>query len=270
MVQVLPEVPNFNTLLAKAIPGAVQNLAEGGMQWYQNTQDKKVMEDIKKSESPEDMLAKYQSLSPQSKKEMQPLVDTLIKGRFAADAMYNKQAFKAQQKEAEEQKLKQELTQKIDKMRGYKNYVGSEAAGNLLSIVGKEGGEAGTWGGLNRKAVQTRAYVDAEGFWLADQTYTHFNKGTMSEAKLEQVREKLAPNSSNSEREYIARLDAIQDIIGLPKDIPSEKLDKYIDQKVKEVQKVGEKEKNIEQKRTSGKRSLEEVWRKPSNDSAIS
>lgn len=99
-----------------------------------------------------------------------------------------------------------------------------------------------TGGGLNRETVGKRAEYDSAGFLAADQVYTHFNKGTISEAKLELIKKDLAPNSNLSERENKARVSALRRISNLPKNTNSKAVDKLINQELTAVKKISDHE----------------------------
>ena len=142
---------------------------------------------------------------------------------------------KNQLKEQEKKDLAISMKNNLDKLRELTPYAGSERVGNWLAVLGMKGGEAGTFGRMRRNSVEKRAYMNKLGFWITDQLYTHFNKGVMNIPKLEQVKKELAPNSENSEREYKARVDALEAIASLPPDIDSKTLDKYVDKKIEEV-----------------------------------
>lgn len=101
------------------------------------------------------------------------------------------------------------------------------------------------------QAFEERKEFDTLGFLVADKVYTHFNKGTVSEAKLEQIKQNLAPRADLSERENAGRINAIKKIMNLPPDISKKNFDKVVDQELKKVgvqaDKKSEKRKSLDE-----------------------
>ena len=232
-IQILPQVPNFGSQLAQVLGQAGTNIGQGLVQRHQNTQDQKILESITESSSPMDVIKKFGALSSERQKTMSPVLQQYVRGSQA----YQAQNAKQQAKQQAEVDLKQNLEEGFQELEGLLPSTGSEGWGNIESMVGAEGGQAGTWGGLNRGAVERRERFTKQGFWLTDQVYTHFNKGTISMPKFEQMKEELAPRADLSERQNKARIDSLRRISALPKDISSKKADKIIDQEITKVKK---------------------------------
>lgn len=89
------------------------------------------------------------------------------------------------------------------------------------------------------QTYQDRAEFDKLGFLLADNVYTHFNKGALTDKKFDYVKNELAPQAGLLQGENEARISALERIAGLPPDIDPEKLDSIIDKEVKSVKKSG-------------------------------
>lgn len=261
MVQILPQVPNFGSQLAQVIGLAGKNIGEGLVQTYGNVKDKNVMEQLQDPNlSPMQKMTLIGKLSKEKAGVMATMYDTFLKGDIAAaqqqaklagqkELAEHKELLKTGTKEQAKKQTEEGLRTSLDTLDQLIPYTGSTGVGNIESILGAEGGKAGTWGGLRRGSVEARKQFDALGFWSADQVYTHFNKGTMSESKLNQVKKNLAPRADLSERENKARINAMRTISNLPKDIDSKKLDKIIDQETTKVQSF------------KSKKSLEEIWK---------
>jgi hypothetical protein len=91
---------------------------------------------------------------------------------------------------------------------------------------------------MNREGLQKREEFTKTGFWATDQVYTHFNKGQISEAKLEVIKNDLSPKAELSERVNKSRIAALRRIANLPRNAPKEVVDKKINQELKAMKKI--------------------------------
>lgn len=156
----------------------------------------------------------------------------MLQGLLKNQGMQHKQLAKQQETVAKEAKDTQGLAETLDFLDENIDYVGNTKLPWSKSFL-SEGPLP-----LNRKGVETRADIDSSGFLAADQVYTHFNKGQISEFKLELIKKELAPNSKLSEREYKARISALRRISKLPRNAPQSVVDKTIDKEIKAVKKI--------------------------------
>ena len=144
----------------------------------------------------------------------------------------------AQQKAAQEQqKLDQEkqgIADSLDWLDENIKYTGST---NIPFTA------SNTYGKLNREAIQKREEFTKTGFWATDKIYTHFNKGQISNQKLEMIKNDLAPNADLTERENKARIAALRRVGNLPKDAPKSVIDKVINREVKAIKKIEKRSK---------------------------
>lgn len=150
----------------------------------------------------------------------------------------------------EEEKENQGLKQTLDWLEDQTKYVGQSWIPGQKSFVGIPGTPISR---IGREAIEKREGIDSAGFWVTDKIYTHFNKGQMSEAKLDFIRQDIAPRSGLSEREYKSRVNALRRISNLPRDIPVGKLDKILEQEAKKVKGNSGSESNFQKVKSGTK-----------------
>ncbi len=214
---VLPYVPSPFEQLTPYINQAVGDVSQGIEKRFANAADDKILAGLGSgSQSPIEIAKSISRLSPERAKNF-------TSGLEAAQ--------KIQVQKNDSSDLRNSLT-KLKELVPFSETTGQR--GNI-SWLGKKKG-------LSAENIQAREELDTLGFLVADKIYTHFNKGTMSNAKLEQVKKQIAPRSDLSERENIARINALERIMALPPDVSPEKLDAVIDQGSKEVEKNSIKE----------------------------
>lgn len=174
-------------------------------------------------------------------------IDPNIAASFAANIYKQKEASKASnqaaQAKTQEALMKQQAAEqeKEQEYEGFQNAF--DSLDDLLPYAGQLWGKslgAGDSFPINRKAIEKREQFDKLGIWLTDKVYTHFNKGTMSDAKLELIKEEMAPRVKLSERANRGRINALKTIANLPSDISKSELNKVINDQLKEVRKIPE------------------------------
>lgn len=230
MPQVLPQVPTFAERLGGRLEQAIGQGIQGYKQHKRTLADQKVLEAIgsNPNSSAMDYITGFSKLSPEAQKTYTPIIQSLLNNQGRADAQRVKVEGKAAEKAAEKEELTQGLNQSLDWLENNVSYTGSQWVPYSDSERTRE------WS-TDREAVQIRKEYDTTGFWAADQVYTHFNKGQISEAKLKVIKNDLSPRGDLSERENKARIASLRRISNLPSDASKEKVDKVIDAEVKKV-----------------------------------
>lgn len=185
-----------------------------------------------------------------------------VAGKFAVDIAKQRasereagqKAFADRQKQLFEQQEKQREEQ------GFQNVF--DELEELFAYGGMDfpGMKSGTIWGLNREAVEKREELDKLGFWVADKVYTHFNKGTVTDKKFNEIKKELAPNSKLSERKNRGRMRALQLISNLPSNINQKAFDKFVDKQIAEVNKIPGNAPGAENAPGTKRISLEEIF----------
>lgn len=129
----------------------------------------------------------------------------------------------AQQKKQEEDEEKRNLLSNADDLRKFSRYSDNLFFNNPLRHV------PGT------EAFAARKQLDTQGLLFADKIYTHFNKGTVSDKKMDLIVKKLAPNSELTESENNARINSLIRIMGLPSDASEAEVDKVFKEEQKKL-----------------------------------
>lgn len=216
MVQVLPYVPSFGEKLAGVLGQAGGNIGEALVnKHYKNQANEKDQEILKKfgSESnltPMQQIQTFASLSPDRQKSLSPLFSQLIKNQKGNADLQNQN---------EEKQIERGS---IDRLRELKHQTGKTF-----------GAVTGFNKIFNRGQLEDREEIDTTGLLLADKVFTKFNKGTISQAKLKLITEKLAINSGLNEREYEGRLKALERILNLPANASDAQVDNILNQEQK-------------------------------------
>lgn len=137
----------------------------------------------------------------------------------------------ASEAQAEQQGLRDTLDW-LDENAKYTGLTGMEGliAGNPQNFLGSLPGT---------EAYGKRKEIDASGFWAADQIYTHFNKGQISEQKLKVIQNDLAPRAGLTQKEFKARVSAMRRISALPRNAPRTVVEKEIEKERKALKKIG-------------------------------
>lgn len=161
--------------------------------------------------------------------------------KSAIDIFKQKEASAAQTEKAmaERQKQMMEFQEKQQEIQGFQNAF--ETLEDMIPYTGVTtipGFKSFTFGGLNREAVEKRENFDKLGFWITDKVFTHFNKGTVSVPKFEEIKENLAPRADLSERKNRARINSLRTISNLPSNISQKEFDKIVDKQIAEVNKI--------------------------------
>lgn len=233
MVQILPRVPGFGEKLIGSLSGAAEDVIGGLQQKAVNDRDQKILETFgDPTKTPMEYIQAFSKLSTQRQQALSPLVTQLLKSQ---------QPGKAQIAQEEKEQVKKNLAVTLDELEEKTPYVGTQAIPftknfEPSALVSPFLGPMGSvLPNVNRKAVQERELIDSQGFWATDQTYTHFNKGTVSDAKLQLMKKDLAPHSGLSERAYKARIQALRRISNLPSNVGKEKFEAVLNKEIKAV-----------------------------------
>lgn len=226
--QMLPQQPSFGSQLGSQLgSGISQGIGESLGNYFKQKQNARALEGLKpfylEAGLPEDQFESFKN-SGLSASEATPLLKEGISNRQQAAIKQQEQQQKALLEQQKEEKELSGLKSTLKQLREDIGYTGARIPGKSFfgDIPGTE-------------AFGKRKEFDAAGFLAADTVYTHFNKGTISEAKLEVIKNDLSPNSKFSERENLARINALERIMGLPSNTPPEKVDKIIEHEKKRV-----------------------------------
>lgn len=220
MVQVLPHVPTFLEQLTPHLAGIGGSIGTGLSNRAQNQQEQAI---IQKLNDPNTDPMQFASL-----------VSKLSKDKQAVYSPYVKEAAKRQGEKAKTAEESKGLEESLTQLEGLLPYGGARipfTKSFLRNVPGTE-------------AFEKSKLIDTLGFYTADKVYTHFNKGTISNSKLEQIRENLAPRGDLTERENKSRINAMRTIMNLPKDISEAKLDQIVNKLQKGVDKDEPKKKS--------------------------
>lgn len=234
-VQVLPAVPSFGEKLAETLAQAGGNIGQGFIERQQRANDQQIMNQLASNPSATsmDMIKAYTSLSKPTQATIAPLMQQYIKGQ--------------QQFADTGQEEKKQTANQLNQLEEMIPYTGVTKIPFMKSS---------TWGGLARETLQKREQFTTQGFWITDKVYTHFNKGQISEKKLQQIKDNLAPRADLSERKNKGRIAALRAMASLPSDADAKIVNKVIDKGIAEVKKIPEAK--IE-KRKAQRRSLEDI-----------
>lgn len=103
---------------------------------------------------------------------------------------------------------------------------------------------SGPWGkGFIRGTDQFagREELDSAGIVYADKSWSSINKGTMTDAKQKLIMSKLAPNSNLTPEQNEARVNILDDMNKVTRNLSPEKAEKYIDKKVSQIDELDKK-----------------------------
>lgn len=230
MAQVLPYVQSPLEQLMPYIGQLGQGVRDIGTKIQTNKKTENFNKTVNDPNATDIQIANAFSQLPKETKEFSgPLYTQAIKAR-------GEQAKKSQ----ELQQTREGLKSSIDFLEEALPYTGARFGGGKALLRNVPGTEAFA------KAKE----FDSTGFWVTDNVYTHFNKGTVSDAKLELIKKDLSPRSDLFESENRARINSLKRIMALPADISKEKFDAIVDKEVKSVK--GES--------PSGSKSLQSIW----------
>lgn len=242
-IQVLPAVPTFGSKLAQVLGAAGANIGQGYAQRKQRRADESVLEGIMKNPnaSPMDMIGAYGKLSPEARKDLQPLFNTILGNQGKLDVqklnletkkeLQQNKAATAVQIQQDIQKLKdQEAAKKnAEDQQGWERIFKDLEA--RLPYVGQSFPFTKTmfskfpWS----KASQEREFFDVTAFQLERYARAAHTKGAMSTKVYESLLSKL-PDSKLSEAKNIGRIKAWQAELIKNKNIP-ENLEELIEDK---------------------------------------
>jgi hypothetical protein len=225
---VLTGQPKLSSIAAQGLGRAATGFGEG------------LFDGLQKKRQSQNMSSLFSQISPEDQQIAQ-----LFLSEHPGAQSFGKELFKQRGQELKEQrKIQQQKIEQEEALKGAKetaefleNPENLQYAGSRFSDLLNPNLKVNPLGGLNRKAVEKREEYTRSGFLLADQVYTHFNKGTISEAKLELIKKDLAPHGNLSERENIARVRALKRIMGLKSDANPSTVNKIIDQEISKVKK---------------------------------
>jgi hypothetical protein len=141
-----------------------------------------------------------------------------LQNQFQGKALEQKQ----QQEVQKEQREQQETKTQIQELRDDISYTGYPIFSGIKPLVGKIPGT---------EAHRKRKGFEKSSIWITDKIFSHFNKGTISKPKLELIVKDLAPHPDLSQSENLARLDALDRAIGLPRDATYNDLKSIIGEK---------------------------------------
>ena len=232
MVQIIPRAPTFGESIMPQIQSAVGAFAKQRNEAQAKKQDEALINSFNPNDSAISQMQKFAKLSPDRQSALSPLFNQLIKSQ-------EKQGIASAKLSAEQQKEEQEtagLHETLDFLD--KNYE-SVGQSNIPGL------KSWTAGGARRGTVQTREEIDRSGFLAADAIFTKYNKGSVSKEKLKLVQE-MAPKSTDSERVYKAKVNALRRMAKFPKDISQEEFDKQLTREAKAIGKAAPKEAKTE------------------------
>lgn len=115
----------------------------------------------------------------------------------------HKQNLESQAKQREEQESREHVGGILDELEANKGYVGSTKVPWSKSFQGQKGG-------LNRKAVQMRKYIDTLAFDIERILRKENTKGTLGKQIFDTLMSKI-PNSEDSEREFQGKIDGFRE-----------------------------------------------------------
>ena len=242
MVQVLPYVPSFGERITPILNDALAKVGEGFRLRGERKRDETILQSLKSGDLSDIQLNDaYSRLSPKAQKNFEPFLNSQLRVKEAEQ----KQAIKSKSEEAKSEREKEAVRQEL--------IPASKALSGLIDSAAYGAGGQGK-----------SAELDASGFWYTDKVYTHFNKGVVSNVRFENMKNELAPNSSNPPSVNRARLASLNRMANLPADISSEKFDAILDKEIKSVQKVEAKEDKVTEKKGASSgvpaQDLAEIW----------
>ena len=236
MVRYLPATPGFGERLTEALGKSVGDVGSAYVQKNRQNRINEQDEQIVNSFNPEDpwttQLAKFSRLSKDRQTSLTPVFNQFIKSQ-------EKQGLASAKLSAEQQKEEQETAGLHDTLDFLDKNYESVGQSNIPGL------KSWTAGGARRGTVQTREEIDRSGFLAADAIFTKYNKGSVSKEKLKLVQE-MAPKSTDSERVYKAKVNALRRMAKFPKDISQEEFDKQLTREAKAIGKAAPKEAKTE------------------------
>ncbi len=244
MVQVLPYVQSPLEQLMPHINQAAGQIGQGFINRSANLSDQRILEGLAQNQNatPMDQIKAFSALSSGKQQTLSPLFTQFMQSQ-------QKQAAGVAKKE----EVKGEVVPSLDR---------------LEELTKRSGGRFGFRPALGKLPFtpwnEERKELDTLGIWAADKVYTHFNKGVLNEAKWNDVKDKFAPKAELSDRENMARINAMRRIMNLPAGISSKKLDGVIDQEQRNITK-SESDKKRPEKNEKGKKLTSDVlekWKK--------
>lgn len=275
MVEIIDEQPGYGSILGRSLGNALVGGAQG---YLQRKQSQKQSDAFKRltgmdlgglpPEVQNQFAKEFAKVQAQQQFSSSGQENEMIKQKYGIDlsgiqdpkirqTLMNDALKKGQeqQQQAEESQGVSDALNWLDENAEYagstlypgKSFLGGKSKGNRFTIFDLP---------INRAASGTREEIDATGFWVTDKIYTHFNKGQISNVKLETIRKDLSPRSDISERAYKARVAALRRISNLPPNAPKSVVDQTIDREIKAVKKIEKATGNKEQERPS----LEEIF----------
>ena len=208
-IQILPSAPSFGSRLAQALAGAGANVAEGFAKRTQNRNDQKILEGFNPESSSMDLISQYGKLSPESQKNLQPLVNTFLqnKGKLEVEGLRQNQKNqqlqqKEQAKQAEEQKAQAEW-QDIFKNLEENNESGALQIPFFKSMLG--------WIDWD-KLQENREAFDVMAFQLERYARAAHTKGALSTKVYQSLLSKL-PGSKYSQSQNRGRVKAWKEVL---------------------------------------------------------
>lgn len=211
-VQVLPAAQTFGNQFGGVLGGALGSIGQGLVQGHLNRQtnkkDDEILQDLaaNPNASPLEMIQKFGKLSADKRKGLEGLFGDYLKTQNTNQA-------KAAETEAATAGMK-------DTVKYLKENV------KYTGLTGETSPD---------KTFAARKGFDSSGFLAADYVYTHFNKGQISNAKLELIKKDIAPRSDLTQLENKARIDSLERIMALPSSAPKEQVDRIIDEEAKKA-----------------------------------
>ncbi len=226
--QVLEPNPGFGSRLGAALGGGIgQGLSQQLNQMLEQKQRKKQLEG----------LTPFLEQLNVPKEGIQQMIDAGLDPQLVASFIPHLQKNqiaqqKAQQEQEEQDAEAQQAEENLNYIDENLDYTGSPLA------PGKSFASEGEFGRIwHPKAYETRKEITNRGFWTTDKLYTHFNKGTITDAKLELIKKELSPRGDISPEDNRARINALKSMMKLPKNLSQKQFDKVADQKIREVNK---------------------------------
>lgn len=233
MVQVLPYVQTPLEQLTPHINQAAQSIGQGVGGFFRNRSDQQILNSIQNGEiSPASLPTIWGKLSPEARATYEPFLKTQLDLQQHQQKLEQTQAADIKKVEKEKEIAREELAPKFD---------------NLDKLIDDQV--------LNVGNLEAQEALNAQGFWITDQVYTHFNKGVINKEKFKNMKDDLAPNANLRPAVNKARLKALKTISGLPEDISKEKFDKVLDQSIKKVKEVERHEDKVDKKKGASKKS---------------
>lgn len=199
MVQVLDYVPSFIEQIAPDINKLGGAISAGIGQRYRNKADASIIQQLQSGEiSPANYPTLWSKLSPEARKTYEPFLQSQIRQQEST----SKENLKRETADLEKAEKSGAVLESAQGMRDLLEYTGS------TWLPGKSfAGES-----FNREAVQKRRKFDV----LAASAASFFRdldtKGQLPQGLYEQVIKPNLPNSKNSERENLGRIEGLEDL----------------------------------------------------------